>query len=471
MQAPRSTSILAGSLLALAACGSKGTTTGGHTAGTGGHATGAGGHPTGTGGTTTGTGGTGGTAPSCGTDGWLTYGHDARRTSASDGCVNGPLTTSWRYAPAPPAGKMFKNVFNAIAQSDAVFLAWSVVRDPYLGTTAADRIDLTGQRVWTFDSGTDSNLGNWPSVALGSLILNEDGLFFLDLKTGMKTAGNGVDNWGQSLTDGTRIYVVNDSHVDGPGVYVGAYDGQCKQLWAANSYGKCRIDAGDLAGGIALDGSSLFYAPNYSPGAGVTLGFSSGLYAFDPAMGTQQWTQAATPTSGISAGSGLVYLIEGGTDLVARKQSDGTKAWSAATMGAGTQAPLLAAGKVIVAGAQGITSFDAKTGTPGWTAPVMGAAAQAFNLMFGGGCVAGSGQWSANEFGTAVATATLAAALGSDTLVVTATDGIHLLSLATGMETWKGMPAQAMGSVSNPVVVGNMVYVVDTSGLLALTAK
>ena len=101
----------------------------------------------------------------------------------------------------------------------------------------------------------------------------------------------------------------------------------------------------------------------------------------------------------------------------------------------------------------------------------MGAAAQAFNLMFGGGCVAGSGQWSANEFGTAVATATLAAALGSDTLVVTATDGIHLLSLATGMETWKGMPAQAMGSVSNPVVVGNMVYVVDTSGLLALTAK
>lgn len=477
MQALRSTLVLA-SLAVFSACGgSKATTsTGGHAAGTGGHAAGTGGHMAGTTGTgatgaSTGTGGAGGAAPTCGTDGWLTYGHDARRTSASDGCVNGPLTTSWRYAPAPPASKTLKGVFNAIAQSDAVFVVWSASNDPYLGTSAADRVDLTGQRAWTFDSGTDSNLGNWPSVALGSLILNEDGLFFLDPKTGMKTAGNGVDNWGQSLTDGTRIYVVNDSHVDGPGIYVGAYDGTCKQLWAANSYGKCRIDAGDLAGGIALDGASLFYAPSYSLGMGVTLGFSSGLYAFDPAMGTQQWYQAATPTSGISAGNGLVYLVEGGTDLVARQQSDGTKAWSAAVMGVGTQAPALAGAHVIVAGAQGITALDAKTGAPAWTAPVTGAAAQAFDLMFSGGCVPGSGQWSGNQFGAAVATTTLAAALGSGTLVVTASDGIHILSLATGAETWKGMAAQAMGTVINPVVVGSMVYVVDTGGLLALSAK
>ena len=70
----------------------------------------------------------------------------------------------------------------------------------------------------------------------------------------MKTAGNGVDNWGQTLTDGTSLYVVNDAHVDGPGIYVGAYDATCKQLWTANNYGMCRIDAGDIAGGLALDG-------------------------------------------------------------------------------------------------------------------------------------------------------------------------------------------------------------------------
>src|SRR6185437_7357324 len=283
-------------------------------------------------------------------------------------------------------------VFNAIAQSDAVFLGWSASDMMYLGTSAADRLDTSGNRVWTFDSGTDSNLGNWPSVALGSLVLNEDGIDWLDLATGSKTAGNGLDNWGETLTDGTNLYAVNDSHVDGPGIYVGAYDGTGKQLWTANSYGMCRIDAGDIAGGLALDGGVLFYAPSYSLGMGVTVPFSSGVYAFDPAKGTQKWFQATTPTSGISAGGELLYLVEGGSTLMARKQADGTMAWSAALTGAGTQAPLLAAGKVVVATAQGVSSFDAATGKAGWTASINGAAAQAFDLMFSGGCVAGSGQ-------------------------------------------------------------------------------
>src|SRR4051794_39003967 len=103
MKAPRAALALAASLVALAACGGAKSTT-----------TSTGGHPTGTGGATgsssSGAGGVGGAAPKCGTDGWLTYGHDARRTSASDGCVNGPLDTSWRYAPAPPAGKTSKDV-------------------------------------------------------------------------------------------------------------------------------------------------------------------------------------------------------------------------------------------------------------------------------------------------------------------------------------------------------------------------
>ncbi|MFT3771103.1 MAG: PQQ-binding-like beta-propeller repeat protein [Minicystis sp.] len=462
MHPVRATLFLLVSTLAIA-CGSKGTGTGGH----GGHGgQGTGGH--GTAGGTTGTGGHGGSAPACGTDAWSTYGHDARRTSASDGCVNGPLTTAWRYAPEAAAGKKVNAVFNAVAQSDAVFVEWSANNDPYLGTTAADRVDAAGQRVWTFDSGTDSNLGNWPSIAWTSLVLNEDGIYLLDLATGMKTGGNGVDDWGQTLTDGSRLYVVNDSHVDGPGIYVGAYDQALKQLWQQNTYGMCRIDAGDVAGGIALDGGTLFYAPSYSLGQGVMLSFSSGVYAFDPADGTQKWFQDTMPTSGISAGGGLVYLIESDTNLVARKQSDGTLAWSAPVTGPGTQAPVLAGGRVIVGTAQGVSAFDAATGKDAWTATVTGAAAQAFNLMFSGGCVAGSGQWSGNQFGTAVATTTLAAAAGNGTLVVTAFDGVHLLSIADGKETWTGMPAQASGPVRNPVIVGSTVYVVDTGGVLAL---
>jgi hypothetical protein len=461
--------VLLASPLLLAACGSKGSTgTGGHTSGTGGHAAGTGGAP-GTGGH--GTGGHGGGAPSCGTDGWTTYGHDARRTSASDGCVAGAVDTAWRYAPTAPAGKTVKAVFNAIARSDGVFLAWSASNDPYLGTTAADRLDATGKLVWSFDSGTDSNLGNWPSIAWTSLILNEDGIYYVDLATGMKTGGNGVDNWGQTLTDGASLYVVNDSHVDGPGIYVGAYDDKVTSLWQQNTYGMCRIDAGDIAGGIALDGGTLFYAPNYSLGAGVMLSFSSGVYAFAAKDGAPQWFQPASATSGISAGGGMVYLIEGNDQLVARKQTDGSVAWSAMATAAGTQAPALAGGRVIVATATGILAFDGKTGAPAWTAALPGATAQAFNLMFSGGCVAGSGQWSGNAFGTAVATTTVAAALGSGTVVVTATDGVHVLSLADGSELGKVLPAQASGPVRNPVIVGGTVYVVDSGGVLALTGK
>jgi hypothetical protein len=386
----------------------------------------------------------------------------------SDGCLTGPLTTKWRYVPAPPATKTLNNVFNAIAQSDGVFLAWSASDSPYLGTSAADRVDLTGARVWTFDSGTDSNLGNWPTLASGDLVLNEDGLYWLDATSGSKKAGNGVDNWGQTLSDGTNLYAVNDSHVDGPGIYVGAYDATGKQLWTANTYGQCRIDAGDIAGGLALDGGVLFYAPSYSVGTGVTLGFASGLYAFDAATGTQKFFQAATPTSGISASGGLVFLIEGGGQLVARKQTDGTMAWSVAAPSAGTQAPIVFAGKVVIATATAVSVFDAATGTAGWSLPIQGAEAQAFDLMFSGGCVAGSGQWSGNEFGTTVPTTTLAVAGGSGTLVVTAPDGIHLVSIAAGTESWKGVPAQAMGAVKNPTIVGSALYVVDSGALLAL---
>jgi len=371
----------------------------------------------------------------------------------------------------PPPGKTSKGVFNAVAQSDAVFLNWSASDPPYLGTSAADRIDATGKRVWTFDSGTDSNAGNWITVAPFAVVLNDDGLYFLDPMTGMKIAGNGVDNWGQTLTDGTSLFAVNDSHIDGPGIYVGAYDPMCKQIWANNKYGTCRIDAGDIANGIALDGGSLFYAANYSPGMGVTLPFSSGVYAFEPGMGMQKWFQATKPTSGISAGGGLVYGIENNDTLVARKESDGTTAWSATVMGAGTQAPVLASGLAIVAGQDGIHAFTASDGMPKWSAMAAGAAAHAFALGFSGGCVAGSEMWSGSSFGAPVATTTLAAAPASDTIVVTAADGIHILKLSTGVELFKQQPAMAMGAVMNPIIVGKTVYVVDGSGLLSLSGS
>src|SRR5271165_4501733 len=107
MLRPR-TSLPVASLVLLIACGGSNGTSG-HTSGAGG---GHGSSSTSTStasasssGSAAGGGGTGGTAPFCGTTGWLTYNHDAQRTGASDGCVNGALSTKWRYVPAPPATK------------------------------------------------------------------------------------------------------------------------------------------------------------------------------------------------------------------------------------------------------------------------------------------------------------------------------------------------------------------------------
>jgi hypothetical protein len=406
--------------------------------------------------------GGGDTAPPCGTDPWLTYGHDGRRTSATDGCIGGALTTLWRYVPTPAAGKVAKRVFNAIAQTDAIYFTWAQNNAAYLGTTSLDRVSKDGARVWNFDSGTDSNFGHWPILALGSVILNDDGVYYLDPAKGTKTTSTGVDFWGEMATDGTRLYLVNDAHVDGPEVFVGAYDGTGKKIWTQNVYGKCRIDANELNDGLALDSGVVFYAARYVTGTGVTLPFESGVFAFDAAAGTPKWSKTTKPMSMISAGNGRVYLVED-TKLVARGQADGAIAWELPLAGAGTQAPVLAGGLVIVGTSAGVVAVDEKAGTIKWTAPMSGAAAPAPSITFSGGCAG-------NVAETYGGVTTIAAALGSGTLVVTASDGIHVVKL-TGEEVVKAAVDKAVGPVKNPVIIGDRVYVVDSAGLVALAVK
>jgi outer membrane protein assembly factor BamB len=226
-------------------------------------------------------------------------------------------------------------------------------------------------------------------------------------------------------------------------------------LWSQNKQGtNCGDALGDKMGGIAIDGGVLFYAPQYSKGGTVQPTFVSGLYAFDAVTGTPKWNVPATPSSTISAGNGLVYLIESNA-VVARKQTDGSVAWTQPLAGAGAQAPVIAGSIVIAAGSTSVSSFDGKTGTPGWSTPLVGAAAQPYSITITNGC---SGS---QNLGAAIAT-TMAAAIPSSTLVVTASDGVHILSLTTGADTWSGKVTGAKNVVHDPVIVGKTLYVVDS---------
>lgn len=405
------------------------------------------------------------TGPSCGDGAWSTYGHDARRTFASDACIAGPLTASWHYAPEPPMGRMFSTAFRAVAQKDAVFLTWSATNPPYLGTTAADRIDGTGKRVWTWDSGTDANVGNWPSIGPSYFAVNDDGLYLLGLADGKKLHDTGVDWWGQTLPDAARLYVVNAMKADGPGLFVGAVDDTTKVLWQQNQHDGCGHGFGDVNGGLALDGGTLFYAPLYQTGGGGDPGFPSGVFAFDAATGTPKWNQTTKPKSAISVGASMVFGVEDPQTLVARAESDGKVVWSK-TFGSvqvGAQAPVLANDLVIVATTMGVQAFTAKDGTPAWTANV-NAPAYAFPSIITNGCGGNV------AMGGALRT-TMAAALGSNTLIVAANDGLHVLSLADGKESSKTSTTDGgFVQLHDPIVVGKTVYVVDDKGVQAFTS-
>jgi hypothetical protein len=64
----------------------------------------------------------------------------------------------------------------------------------------------------------------------------------------------------------------------------------------------------------------------------------------------------------------------------------------------------------------------------------------------------------------------MAAALGSNTLVVTAKDALHILSLNDGSDSWTGTITGVTGPMKNPIVVGSTVYAIDTAGSGKLVA-
>jgi PQQ-like domain len=407
---------------------------------------------------------------SCGTSEWPTYGHDAQRTGASDGCMSGPLTFAWSYEPAPTTMDL-KSVDHVVTAGGAVFARYTAGFGPEL-----DRLSATGQKAWSWvvPGGRDTFELHWSTVALGVVLVEDDGLFVIDAATGANAGGGSYDDWGQNTADGTRFYVNSDvNSPDGPGLYVGAYDPTGNAVWQKDSYKMCGTGVSETYGSLAVDGGKVYRSGVYSSPAGSASPIASGVAVYDAAAGTPGWTQPTTPASAISAGGGRVYLVEraaGGLALVARKESDGSVAWSQSVTAPSVQAPVVANDLVIVATSTDVRAFSGGTGAPAWTASGVSASASAHTFA---GAFDNCKQ-STIDFGSLPNTS-LAAALGSNSLVVTAKDAVHILSLADGSDQWHGTPAKVTGPLRNPVIVGRTLYAVDTGAgmpgqLVSLTA-
>jgi outer membrane protein assembly factor BamB len=374
----------------------------------------------------------------CGAEGWTTYAHDAARTSASGACLRPPLAPRWRFAPRDVPGRV-ASAAHAIASADAVYVQGTIGESPALW-----RLDApTGEPRWTFDSRADIPHLTWPTLAPRTVAMIDDGLFFVDPETG-KNRGRALDAWGESLTDGVQMFVMNTWQADGDPPYVGAFDLDARPLWKRDRMGRARGYRPPDVGGVAMADGVLVHASNQaSRGAHVA--------AFDATRSDRRWSVDTTPESAPSIADGRILMIERWAGvkvdrLVARSLETGDVAWSRELARARGQAPVVAGALAIVHDEQEVVAFDRATGEPAWSARI-----------------------ARTTPGTQGVT-TLAAALGSGTLVVCAGGRVHVLRLRDGSVAWSGEPVPGTKNVDSPAIAAGALYVVVDGTIVKMVA-
>jgi len=373
----------------------------------------------------------------CADDGWTTYAHDAARTGANVGCLFGPLHPSWTFTPKWVNGTP-SHAARVVATSDGVFASGGIGPTPTLW-----RLDpATGAVVWRYVTMADATRDGWPTLAPDKVMIVDDGVYSIDSETGRGHRGE-LDAWGESLTDGERLYAENDRYWDGYGLSVSAFDLEARKLWRRDYQARVRFYIPPDVGGVAMADGRLVHAAQHGPLA------TTGLSAFDPGSSERIWRVAVSPQSSPSIADGLVFTMEssngGASDrLVARSLADGTLAWARELPGARGPAPVLARGMVIIHGRTGVTALDRRTGALAWSCPLTRTA-------------------EALQSAT-----TMAAAEGSGTLVVVSGRTLNLLDLADGRQTWSVEVSPSAKRVEGPVITGSAVYVVADGTLVRL---
>ena len=237
---------------------------------------------------------------------------------------------------------------------------------------------------------------------------------------------------------------------------------------------------------MVTDGTSIIFSPFYDKGEDLAFNLKTGIYSFD-LSGKQNWFVQTNPLSHGSIKNGLLYMVEGDIQLVertregtgkdgkpytfkyrlmtilssrltARRVSDGQVVWVSSPLpsGAGVQAPVLSNGLVIVATYQDVKAYNQASGVNVWSRPLVNASI-AFEPQVG--------LMVYSRYRTS-----MAAAEGSNTLIVTAGDGLYGLSITTGEQKWGVVNGSAdwarlFPNISkrlfNPVIVGKKLYVID----------
>ncbi len=388
-------------------------------------------------------------APACPATPWSSYGHDPARTSASDGCVDGPLAVTWKFTRQGPCGYKFRagRVLEVVAEENAIFAAVDCG-----GSPAVMRVTPEGAPLWTF-SRADFGYGTWPAIAGDSILSTDDGVYLIDRETG-KWHGRELDVWGEPAVVNTSFFVDNTFQLDGSGPFVGGFDASLKWKWRASVINAGKEPKVPRTGGVAVADGVVVHA------AAMGARTVPSLAAHDASTGERRWIAPGSwPESAPSIADGRVFVIERYSGekvdrLVARALADGSIQWSTIIPWARGAAPVIAEKVVVVHGAEGVRAHDRATGGLVWSSPLPHKAAFQENAT------------------------TMAVAKGSHTLVVTSGAQLVVLALDDGAEKWSGVivtgstPTSLGGvTVERPVIVGRTVYVTSDGTLLRLDPK
>jgi outer membrane protein assembly factor BamB len=196
-------------------------------------------------------------------------------------------------------------------------------------------------------------------------------------------------------------------------------------------------------GGLAFAGGLLVHAAQHGVLGGTALS------AFDPQSSERRWRATVSPQSSPSIADGRVYTVERWTGektdrLVARDLATGSLVWATELANARGPAPVIAGRFVIMHASDAVVAFDAKTGDRSWTAGLPRTAPPVQSST------------------------TLAAAMGSRTLVVVSGTRVHVVRLDDGAEIWGDAPVPHAKKIEGPVVVGHTLYLVADSHVVRL---
>ena len=443
-----------------------------------------------------------------GTDGWLNYGHDSRRTSVSGGQAIPPYTRLWEYQPIPPVGRHLLFVSHVIASASGLFVGWAAddQLDGYniydTGSVGMDAVTLAGQKTWSFDSiasgqGSDRNLAHWPTASQKFIWEIDDGLFRWAFDSPQRVLpslnADATALWGDLTWQNSKIYGINGLHAEGRGIELACWNEDSTTAWASVLMfsGSTAYNVSDCTQGLVVDSSTVLYAPQYRSTPGQSPSFGMGIYAFDANKGTPLYVTGVAPLSKMSVSGGQIYLLESLNSLqylTARQESTGHMLWHVQVSNGSRQAPVVFSDRVVTASSGDITAYRPTDGTVLWSVSLAGAnigdetlslapapSVPTWTPVVRGPSVNGLPTFHLQP-STSIAGSWYIAANGPIGSVVVVTGAqVTILDAMTGLVrgtfTAQGIRGP-IGSVRDPVIVGNRLYMVtDQNTVLAYAGQ